>query len=505
MRPKLSLVPLVVALASVALHLATAGRYGIFRDEFYYWDCANHLAWGYVDHPPLSIAILAAWKSIFGSSLLSLRILPALAGGVLILLVSRLAARMGGGPLAQGLAALLTFAVPSYLGITGVYSMNAYELLFWAIGFLVVVDILENGRTASWIAFGVCVGLGMQNKISVGVFAAAAGLAILVATRLRVVRTPGPVLAMSIAVLLFAPHVVWQLVNDWPTRKFIENAQRYKMTAMNPLAFLGGVAMEVSPLLVPVYVAGLAALLFHPTLRRWRPLAYAFLLALAIFMLNRSKPYYTVAAFPPLIAACAVWIEGATRRPRLRWLTPVVATYALASLAITAPFAIPLLPVEKFLDYQRAIGIRPSSGENRDSAELPQFFADRFGWKELATQIAGVFNALPPDERAACLIVGQNYGEAGAINYFGRHLGLPRAVSQHNSYYLWGYGTVEPKVYVIVGQDREDLEATFTEVNEVARTGARYAMPDETDVPIWVCRGIRMPLEEAWRRGRMFI
>ncbi len=498
-------VPSALALMSVALHLATGGRYGIFRDELYYWDCANHLAWGYVDHPPLSIAVLAGWKSVFGDSLLSLRILPALAGGLLILLVSRLTARMGGGPLAQGLAAVFTFAVPAYLGITGYYSMNAYELLFWAIGFLIVVDILESGRTASWIAFGVCVGLGMQNKISVGVFAAAAGLSILAATRLRAVRTVGPVLAMTIAVLLFTPHLVWQLVNDWPTREFIENAQRYKMTAMNPLAFLAGVAMEVSPFLVPIYLAGLAALLLHPTLRRFRPLAWAFLMALTIFMLNRSKPYYTVAAFPPLIAASAVWIEVSTRRPRLRWLAPLAAAYALASFAITAPFAVPLLPVEKFLAYQRAIGIRPSSGENRDSAELPQFFADRFGWEELAAQVGAVVEALPPDERSACLVVADNYGEAGAINYFGRRRGLPRAVSQHNSYYLWGYGTVEPKVYVIVGQDQDDLEATFTEVQEVARTGAQYAMPDETGVPIWVCRGIKMPLDEAWRRGRMFI
>ncbi len=505
MRRALGAVPFALALAQVFLHLLCGTRYGIFRDELYYWDCANHLAWGYVDHPPLSIAILAAWKTVFGSSLLSLRILPALAGGALILLVSRLAARMGGGTLSQGLAALLTFAVPSYLGITGVYSMNAYELLFWALGFLIVMDIIDGGRAASWIVFGVCVGLGMQNKISVGVFATAAGLAILAATRLRAARAVGPVLAMVIAVLLFAPHLVWQVVNGWPTREFIENAQRYKMTAMNPLAFLSGVAMEVSPLLVPIYLAGLAALLFHPTLRRWRPLAYAFVLALAIFMLNRSKPYYTVAAFPPLIAACAVWVESAARRPRLRWLAPSVATYALVSFAITAPFAIPLLPVDTFIAYQDAIGIRPSSGENRDSAELPQFFADRFGWEELAAQVAVVFDALAPDDRAACLIVGQNYGEAGAINYFGRRLGLPRAVSQHNSYYLWGYGPVEPKVYVIVGQDREGLEATFTDVHEVARTNARYAMPDETGVPIWVCHGIRIPLDEAWRRGRMFI
>lgn len=505
MRPKLFAVPLLIALASVALHLVTAGRYGIFRDELYYWDCANHLAFGYVDHPPLSIAILAAWKAVFGSSLLSMHILPAFAGGVLILLVSRLAARMGGGPLSQSLAALVTLAVPTYLGITGRYSMNVYELLFWAIGFLIVLDIVESGRTASWIALGVCVGLGMENKISMGVFAFAAALAILVATRLRALRSPGPVLATAIAALLFAPHVAWQVVNGWPTREFIANAQRYKMTAMNPLAFLGNVVMEMGPLRLPIYLIGLTALWFLPSLRRFRPLAVVFVATLGVFMLNRSKPYYTVAAFPPLIAASAVWIESAARRPRLGWLAPAVAAYVVLSAAITAPFAIPLLSVDTFIAYENATGIRPPSSENRARAELPQSYADCFGWKELAAQVGAVFQALPPDERAACLIVAQNYGEAGAINYFGRRLGLPRAASQHNSYYLWGYGSIEPKVYVIVGQDREGLEATFTEVHEVARTNARYAMPDETDVPIWVCRGIRLPLDEAWRRGRMFI
>ncbi|HEU4929996.1 MAG TPA: glycosyltransferase family 39 protein, partial [Candidatus Krumholzibacteria bacterium] len=382
---------------------------------------------------------------------------------------------------------------------------NSFELIFWALGFLIVIDILENGRTATWIALGVCIGLGMENKISLGVFATAVGLAILAANRLRPSRVPGLFIAVAIAVVLFAPHVVWQIAHDWPTREFIANAQRHKMTAMGPLAYLGGVAMEMSPLLVPLYIAGLVALWFHPSLRRSRPLAWAFIMALAIFMLNRSKPYYTVAAFPPLIAACAVWIEWATRRPRLGWLVPTVAVYALASFAITAPFAIPILSVEKFIAYQDAIGIRPSSGENRDAAVLPQFFADRFGWEELTAQVAAVFEALPPDDRAACLIVARNYGQAGAINYYGPRLGLPRAVCQHNSYYLWGYGALDPLVYVIIGQDRDDLESTFTEVREVARTGARYAMPDETNVPIWICRGIRIPLAEAWERGRMFI
>jgi hypothetical protein len=498
-------IPLALAGTSVVLHLVVGGRYGIFRDELYYWDCANHPAWGYVDHPPFSIALLAAWKSIFGGSLLSLRVLPALAGGALILLVARLAARLGGGAAAQALAALVTLAVPSYLGITGVYSMNAYELLFWAVGFLVVLDVLETGTRRAWVALGACIGLGMLNKISVGVFAAGAAVVILAATRVRVLRTAGPALAAAIAAALFAPHLVWQVANDWPTREFIENAQRYKMTAMSPPAFLANVAMEMGPPLAPLLLAGFAALLFHAPLRRFRALAWIFLLSLIVFMLNRSKPYYTVAAFAPLIAGGAVWLEAVSRRARLRWVAPLAAGYAAVSLAITAPFAIPLLPVETFIAYQEAIGMRPSSGENRDRGELPQFFADRFGWKELSAQVAGIVEGLPPEDRAACLIVGENYGQTGAINYFGSRHGLPRAVSQHNSYYLWGWGETEPRVYVIIGQDREGLDATFTEVSEVARTAARFAMPDETGVPIWVCRGIRMPLDDAWRRGRMFI
>jgi hypothetical protein len=500
-----SITPIALALAHVVLHISTATRYGIFRDELYYWDCANHLAWGYVDHPPFSIALLALWKAVFGASLLSLRVLPALAGAALILLVARLARRLGGGAVAQGLAALLAFAVPSYLGITGIYSMNAYELLFWAVGLWFFLDVLETGKRSAWIALGLCMGLGMLNKISVGVFAASAAVVIVASTRARVLRTAGPYLAGATAIAVLAPHVVWQVANDWPTREFIANAQRFKMTAMNPLAFLGQVAMEMGPSLAPLHVAGLAALLFYPPLRRHRALAWVFLLSLAVFMVNRSKPYYTVAAFPPLIAAAAVWLEAAARRARLRWVAPVVAAHAGVSFAITAPFAIPLLPVEQFIAYQEATGIRPSSGENRDAAELPQFFADRFGWEQLAAQVAEVFGALPAEDRTACLIVARNYGQAGAINYFGPRHGLPRAVCQHNSYYLWGWGRVAPKVFVIIGQDREDLDATFAEVREVARTHARYAMPDETNVPIWVCRGIRIPLDEAWRRGRMYI
>ena len=433
-----------------------------------------------------------------------MRILPALAGGALILLTARLAGRLGGGTFARGLAAAVAFATPSYLGITGYYSMNSFELLFWVALAFIVLDVIERGRRRDWVLLGLCVGLGTLNKISVLLAAAAAGVVVLAATRLRALRTPGPYLAVGIAALIVAPHVAWQVQNGWPTREFMENAQRYKMTIQSPVDFLRGVLIEMGPLMAPWLVAGLIGLLAAPALRRGRPLAWMTLLALAVLTFSRSKPYYAVAAFPPVIAGLSVLIEAATAA-RHKWLRVLPVAAAMADVALAAPFAIPMLPVDSFIAYQRALGMRPPSEERRDTGELPQFLADRFGWPELAVQVAGAVRSLPSLDRAHCLIVADNYGEAAAINYYGRRYGLARAASQHNNYYLWGHGSGIPTAYVIVGDRREALEQAFTEVREVARTGAPHAMPDENGVPIWICRGLRIPLDEVWRRGKHYI
>ncbi len=498
-------VPALLALAAVALHLVWGRNYGIFRDELYYWDCANHLAWGYVDHPPFSIAVLAVWKAVFGDSLLSLRIPPSLAHGALILLVADIARRLRASRFGTGLAALIALAVPSYLGITGFYSMNAFEMLFWTAGYLLVLRLVEAPRTGTWIALGLCVGLGMLNKISVGAFAVALLAGVLLTHNRRWLGTRGPYVAGAIAALLFLPHVLWQLANDWPTREFIANAQQYKITALSPAFFLSGVMEELGPPFAPLHLAGLAGLFFLPGLRRFRILAWMAVVATLFFMLQRSKPYYVDAVFPAVIAATGVVVGRLCERRFWRWFKPVIAVYVTIAMLIMMPFAVPVLPVETFVAYARKVGMVPESGENRRVARLPQFFADRFGWVELAAQVAEIYGELPDEDRAACLIVAGNYGQAGALNYYGRELGLPRATSQHNTYYLWGYGDADGSVCIVIGQDRGDLENVFREVVEAGRTAAAYAMPDETDVPIWVCRGMKMPPEEAWRAGKHYI
>jgi hypothetical protein len=230
-----------------------------------------------------------------------------------------------------------------------------------------------------------------------------------------------------------------------------------------------------------------------------------FVTTFVVLAVQHSKPYYLGAALPMLLAAGAIAMEISTEARSRRWLRPAVLGVMVAGGALTAPLAIPVLPVETLIAYQRALGIRPTANEKNRLGLLDQHFADRFGWQELAAEVARIYSTLPADERARARIVTRNYGEAGAIDYYGRRYGLPAAVSQHNNYYLWGPGSGVPSVFIMVGWPTRDLASVFAQVEVAGRVESSYAMPFEARWPIHVCRGLRLPLNEAWRRGKMFI
>jgi hypothetical protein len=298
--------------------------------------------------------------------------------------------------------------------------------------------------------------------------------------------------------------VLWQVANGWPTREFMANAQRYKIAASSPLQFLGAQLLNMHPLNAPLWIAGLVWLLLQREGRRFRALAIVFLTVFAILVAQKSKPYYLAAAFPPLFAAGAIAFDSALgARAWARAL--LFGLWPLAGL-VTAPFATPLLPPDAFIAYMRALGRDPTpSGENQRMGTLPQHFADRFGWQEMTAAVARVYASLTPEERRDVVIVTGNYGEAGALNYYGRRLGLPAAVSQHNNCYLWGPGAGSGKVVITVGMSVEDVASSFESVSEAARLEPGYAMPYETRDPILICRGLKLPLADAWRQGKKYI
>lgn len=494
-----------LALLGTLLQLVSGPRYGLFRDEFYYLACADHLDWGYVDHPPLSIGVLWAVRALAGDSLLALRLVPALLLGLVVVLAAWLAREYGGNRFAQGLAALSVLAAPQYLGLTGFYSMNALDLAFWAGAALLLARLARLDRPRLWLPLGLLIGLGLMNKLSLLFFALGLGVATLLTPLRRHLRTPWPWLGALLAGACLLPHLLWQVTHDWPTAEFIRNATRYKNAALSPLQFLGAQVQDLNPLNAPLWLAGLAWLLLSRRGRAFRALGLVYLVALGVMLLQNAKPYYLAPAYPMLLAAGAVALGGLMEARAWTWPRLVAPALLVASGAALAPFAIPLLPVDGYLAWQRTLGLTPSAGERHEMGPLPQHFADRFGWRELANEVGRIHAALPAEDRARVLIVTGNYGEAGALRYFGRELGLPPAVSQHNSFWLWGPGRSAVDVAIIVGQDEDDMREAWEQVEVAGRFSHPYAMPYEQRRPILVCRGLRFPLETAWRMGRTYI
>lgn len=494
------------ALAFFGLQMAFGPRYPIFRDEFYYLACADHPAFGYVDHPPLSILILALWRAIFGDSIHSLRVLPSLAGGLIVLLTSSLAGAMGGGAFARVMTAVSVLAAPTVFGITGFYSMNAFDFLFWLAAFHLVIRLsrMEASETTPvWLQLGLVLGLGLLNKISVLVLGA--GLAaVLLLTPLRShLRERGPWIAAIIAFALFAPYVVWQVQNDWPTAEFIRNAARFKNVSLGPWGFFSSQILDFGPLNCLVWIPGLGWLLFAKGAGPARAFGIMFVVAFLGFM--NGKAYYLAPAMLMPLAAGGVFAEGRLSSPRAARLRPAALAVLLLSAAIPLPIVVPLLGADRIGPYMQAIGVAPKQAERSALGVLPQHFADRFGWEELTSITATAWRSLNDEERKNAIIVGDNYGETGAINYYGRKLGLPAAVSQHNNFYLWGPGNPAAAVVITVGQSVEDLRGSFEDVQPVAAMTNPLAMPYERADPVAICRRPKRPLRVLWAEGKKFI
>lgn len=487
-------------LAALALHLAFAEGYGWFRDELYYLACADHLAWGYVDHPPLSVALLWLVRELLGDSLQAVRLLPAIAGALTVFLGGLIARDLGGGRFAQALAMTSVLVAPVYLALSSFYSMNALDLLFWAAASWLLVRVLGDDRLPTWLLLGVVLGLGLQNKISV--LWLGFGLALgLVLARRDVLKRPGPWLAAALALALFAPHVVWQIAEGWPTLEFIRNATGEKMAGLSPLAFLKSQVDNQHPLTLPVWLAGLGYLLLGPGVRQQRPLGILYLAVFALLVVNeKSRAGYLAPAYTVLCGAGGVALERLWRPRRSTLLEVGVIALLLLAGAATAPLGRPILPVERYVAYMGALGLQPSTEEKKEVGALPQFYADMHGWDTLVDEVARAYEALPPADRERAAIFASNYGEAGAVDRLGREHGLPRAISGHNNYWLWGPRGHDGDVMLVLVPSDERLRELFDSVTQVGSIDCDYCMPYQDQRPIWLCRGIRTPLPELWPR-----
>ena len=490
-----------LGLARLFIHLATnlAGGYGYFRDELYYIACTDHMAWGYVDQPPFSIAVLWLSRLLLGDSLFAIRFVPALAGGMVVVLAGLMTRELGGKRFAQILASCSILVAPLTLAMNSFFSMNSLDILLWTLAFYLIILIMKQDDRKRWILLGIVLGIGLLNKISVLWLGAGLAAGMLLTSHRKILLTPRVWIAAAIALVLFLPHLVWQAHYGFPTLEFIRNATANKYVAVSPWGMFMQQALNMNPVTLPIWCAGLGYFLVSKSVRRFRILPLIYLMVFVILVVNKnSKAEYLGPMYPMLLAIGAFAVEKFILGFNASWLKPVVLTLLILGGIAVAPFAIPVLPVETYIQYAQALGMTPSTAEKKKVGKLPQFYADMFGWEKMAAVVADAYNTLTPEEKAQCAIFGNNYGEAGAIDFFGRKYGLPKAICGHNSYWLWGPRNATGEVVIQLGGSIEAMRESYGEVIQTGTFRDDYCMPYENNLVVCVCKHRRAPLKGGW-------
>jgi energy-converting hydrogenase Eha subunit A len=490
-RPPLAVVPLLwISGAFLGLEMGVSARYGFHRDELYFLSCARHLAWGYVDQPPFVPAV--AWLSthLFGTSAVSIRVFPAVAGGLSILLTAAMARELGGGKKAQVLAACAAATSPQVMATFHLLSTASFDLMFWsAISFL-TLRLLRTGEERLWLAVGAVAGLGLLNKWTVAFLMAGLVIALLVGDRRRMLLSGWFWAGAALALVIWSPNLDWNARHDWAAVSMMHSLHSENSTLGASVGFIPSQVIVVGPVLIVFWLAGLRRLLRTPFAR---PMAVTYLVLLALFTLIGAKSYYLGGLYFVLFAAGGAWaeerIEGRVRPHGMRrWLALM-----LAGLVISLPLALPVLP---------ETALARGSWEGQINKDL----SATVGWPRFVRQIAAISARLPAPQRGNLVVFTGDYGAAGAIDLYGNRYGLPHAISGHNNYWWWGpVGARDGATTIAVDLPRSYLLTIFSRVTPAGTvTTPHDVWTEERGDTIWICTGQKVSWAQAWAGARHY-
>jgi hypothetical protein len=480
---------LAISLAKLLLHFYFNNRYGYFRDEFDYMSCGDHLAWGYVDQPPLIPVLIHFCRAILGDSLRSIRFIPAVASSFLVVQAAVLARELCGRRFALLLTAVAIVIAPQYLSNGSLLGTNCLEPNLWMGCAYFAILAIKRDDPRYWLWFGVVAGLGLQEKYSIALFAFAIVAGLLLTEQRRVFLNKWIWLGGLAAFLIFLPNLLWNLHYDWPFLQLMRNIKADgRDVVLGPIEYFFQQALLVLPFTAPIWIIGLMAFFVSPRLKPYRVLGWSYLVAYAVFFALHGKNYYLAPIYPMLLAAGAVMIETPVNRPHWTWIKPAIIVMLVASGAHLAPLVIPALSPDQFLAYMKYVPMKlPVMEHAHARAILPQWYADQFGWDEIVAQTAEAYNRLKAEERSDCGIFAQDYGQAGAIDFLGRRYGLPRALSGHQTWFLWGPRGYSGNCMIVLDDRREVLEKYWAQVEYVGTSADNpYAL--EREIPVFICR-----------------
>jgi Dolichyl-phosphate-mannose-protein mannosyltransferase len=485
---------LIAIAATVALlHILTNGRYGFHRDELQFLSDARHLDWGYVSYPPFTPFIQRIGLELFGLSMVGLRMFAVIAQSAAVFVAGLMARELGGKRLAQVTAALAVAFSPLPLFEGSEFQYTTFDFLWWVLTAYFVLRLLNTENPRWWLAIGACVGFGLETKYAIVFYVAGLVAGVAFTPARKWVKTRWFWAGVGVSLLLFLPNLVWLARHDFISYRFLHFIHLRDVREGRAEDFWSGQFRICANLATaPLWLAGLLGFLLN---RRYRMLAFLYLVPLALFWIGKGRNYYMAGAYPMLLAMGAAigerWLGLFRRSARLTIETIYFAAFA----AISAYVCAVVLPI--------ASGGPLRQFALRNNGDL----REEIGWDELVHTVAQIRDGLTSEQRASFGITTANYGEYGAIEILGAAYGLPAPIGTTNSEWLRGYPNPAPTTFIVLGLGRAEADMLFTGCRLAGNNGNSLGVKNEEsqDHPdIFVCGPPRKPWPEVWREHQNF-
>lgn len=490
-------IPLLFAGIKLMAHLLTNTNYGLHRDEYLYLELGRHLGWGYMEIPPM-LAWIAGLVNSMGAEVWLVRLMSTLAGTAMIFLVGWMAKRLGGSEWAQALACLGFFLAPAFLRGSALFMPVVFNQLMWVVSAILFVELARTQNQRIWLGIGIVAGLGILTKYSIAFLYFGFLVGILATSHRKWLLKPQPYLALGIALLIALPNVLWQFQHKLPILAHMDELARTQLVNVDPISFF---LMQLLMLFYGaiVMVAGLVYLFRAKRMKPYRFIGIATLTTVLLIAAMSGKHYYTLGAYPILLSFGGLGLDYWIRQSGWKWTLSGLMVFGSLSLL---PYSLFLLPLDQMKAYSAYMsdnfGLKePLRWENGQYYDLPQDYADMFGWDEMAQKVIDLYHSLPEEERKGVMIQGGSYGHAGAINYFGKEHGLPEAVSFNGSYMIWAPDAIPNFKTQILVDDRKHYTSQYFEslvlVDSVTHPFAR------DPGYIYYRTKPKIDLQEAWK------
>jgi hypothetical protein len=452
-------------LVKLMIHFFTCTNYELHRDEMLYFSMGSHLAWGFASTPPLMSFLSFIVKSLFGYQEFFVKLFPALAGASIVLLIALFVRELGGKIIAVATGCIAFIISTAMLRTSSLFMPVIFELFFWMLFLYFVLKLINKQDPRYWVWIGISFGLAFLNKYSVLFLGGATFLSVLLSEHRRLLLSKYVFYAAGAGLLIMLPNIIWQAHHNFAVVTHMRELYRTQLVYVSPATFLYEQIMMNFPVIF-IWVTGLIGVIFYRREKKFRMFGYIYLIVIILFLAARGKSYYALGVYSMMFAFGGYILEKYSKK----WIPVILGVSVVISLLLL-PLGLPLLPQKQLKDYcawfSKNINPAPMRDENNTYSLVPQDYTDMTGWNELAKLASVAYNELNDEQKKSCTIFANNYGQAGAFDFYGKRYNLPAPVCLNDSYIFWAPDSLSSANFIISDDTLGDIPRLFANYKEI--------------------------------------